>query len=168
VFAFAHNLITLSSGDIFRITFTYTASNETLRTMALKNGIAFGPLAEVSLAGKPDFRVDSFAVISYSDAIQSGLPAFHGSVLAHGTVDNVTLVVPSPPAGNLRLGRNDSTWHVELESLTNWSYTLERSSTLRDWSGSSAATPGNGGRLRLIDFNNPVAVMFYRVRAERP
>jgi hypothetical protein len=93
VFAFAHNFpLALSTGDWFRITMAYTASNQLLRSTALKNGAPFGPLAEVSLATKPDFRVDTVAVISYSDAVQSGLPAFHGSVFAQGAVDNVSVV----------------------------------------------------------------------------
>jgi len=168
-FAFAHNFpLALTPGDLFRITLSYSASNQLLRTTATKNGAPFGPLGDVSLAGKPDFRVDAFAVISYSDAIQSGLPTFHGSVLAHGSMDNVTLVVPPPPVRNLRLAHGNNIWRAEFESHTNWLYTLERSPALQSWSAASPPTPGSGSVLGLDDVNGPGAAMFYRVRAERP
>lgn len=169
VFAFAHDFpLTLSPTDVFRITLAYTASNELVRATATKNGAPFGPLADLSLAGKPDFRLDSFAVISYSDSIQSGPPAFHGSVLAHGTVDNLTLVVPDPPLLALRLGGSNDWWGATFQSQTNWVYTLERSPRLQNWSAASATVPGNGGALNLSDDNIPGPMMFYRVRAERP
>jgi hypothetical protein len=168
VFAFAHNPTTLSPGDLFRITLSYTASNQLLRTSATKNGAPFGPLADVSLASKPDFRVDTFAVISYSDAVQSGLPAFHGSVLARGTVDNVSVVRSTPQVPALRLSQSNGSWRVDFQSQTDWLYTLERSPTLESWTPASATTVGNGGELSLTENSNDSAVMFYRVRAERP
>ena len=85
----AHNFpLKMTTGDTFRVTFVYSASNQLLRTSATRNGVPFGlppsnTLADLSLAGKQDFRVDAFAISSYSDAIQTGPPAFHGSVLAH-------------------------------------------------------------------------------------
>jgi len=169
VFAFGHTFpLTLTTGDLFRITLSYSASNQLLRTTATKNGTPFGPLADVSLVGKPDFRVDSFAVISYSDAVQTGLPAFHGSVLAHGTVDNVSVTIPPLPAGPMRLSRSDGVWRAEFQSHANWVYTLERSPTLSGWTDASAPAPGNGSMLDLNDPDNPGSAMFYRVRAERP
>ena len=169
VFAFGHTFpLTLTTGDVFQITLSYSASNQLLRTTATKNGSDFGPFADVSLVGKPDFRVDSFAVTSYSDAVQTGLPAFHGSVLAHGTVDNVSVAIPPLSAGPMRLSRSDGVWRAEFQSRTNWLYTLERSPTLSDWTDASAPAPGNGSMLGLNDSGNPGPVMFYRVRAERP
>src|SRR5438093_7537038 len=77
VFAYAQNdPLTLSPGDTFRITMSYTASDHVLRSAATKNGLPFAPLADVPLGGKPDFRVDAFGVVSYSDAIQTGLPVY--------------------------------------------------------------------------------------------
>src|SRR5204863_411895 len=79
----------------------YTASNQTLRSSATKNGAPFGKspgntLDDLVLTGQPDFRVDAFGVSSYSDAIQTGIPDYWGSVLAHGVIDNVALTVPAP------------------------------------------------------------------------
>ena len=169
VFAYEHNFpLTLSVGDTFRITMNYTASNQVLRTSATKNGLPFSPLGDVMLAGTPDFRVDSFAVISYSDAIQAGSPAYYGSVLAHGVVDNVECVVPPPPMSNLRLRRMESAWAVEFSSSTNWLYALEAGADLRAWTTVTAPASGDGATLQLSDTNGAAGKMFYRVRAERP
>jgi len=169
VFAYAHNFpLTLSIGDTFRLTLSYTASDQLLRTSALKNGAPFSPLADVSLAGKPDFRVDSFAVTSYSDAIQTGAPQYFGSILAHGVLDNVALVVPPPPLGKIGLRQTNAVWRVEFNSLTNWVYTLEGSTNFSAWLPAGPATTGNGATLSLPDANAAPAKRFYRVRAERP
>jgi hypothetical protein len=169
VFAFGHNFpLTLSVGDLFRITLAYTAADQILRTSATKNGAAFDPLADVLLAGKPDFRVDTFAVISYSDAVQSGPPAFHGSVLAHGVVDNVVVTVPNAPPLALTLRHDNDAWRVQWQSQSNWIYALERSTTLRDWSNTLLEIPGTGGVLELTDTNAAGSSVFYRLRAERP
>jgi len=170
----AHNFpLRMTAGDTFRITMTYTASNQLLRTSATKNGTPFGmppanTLGDVSLVGRNDFRVDTFAVISYSDGIQAGPPAFHGSVLAHGVLDNIQIIVPQPPVSGLRLSFVGGHWLARFQSLPNWTYTLERSDELVTWFPASPATTGTGAMLSLPD-TNPITVnSFYRVRAERP
>src|ERR1041385_5580830 len=169
VFAFAHNFpLTLTPGDVFRLTLSYTAADQVLRTSALRNGAPFNALADVCLAGKPAFRVDAFAVTSYSDAIQAGSPTFYGSVLAHGTVDNVQLVLPSPPLAGISLWSSNSVWRAEFLSATNWLYTLERSQEFSAWQPAGAAASGTGALLVLPDTNAPGLKQFYRVRAERP
>jgi hypothetical protein len=170
----AHNFpLRMTTGDTFRITFAYTASNQLLRTSASKNGAPFGlppanTLGDLSLAGRNDFRVDSFAIISYSDAIQTGPPAFHGSVLAHGIVDNVQAIVPVPPVVDLRLSFANSAWQAQFISVMDWTYTLERSADLLSWNSVSTATSGTGAMLTLRDINPSARKAFYRVRAERP
>lgn len=170
----AHNFpLAMTLGDTFRITFSYSASNQLLRTTATKNGSPFGlppnhALADLSLAGKQDFRVDSFAIISYSDAIQTGPPAFHGSVLAHGFVDNVQMIVPEAAVSNLRLSFSDSVWSANFISRTNWTYLLERSVDLVSWTAAAPVGAGNGTVLSLRDMDPPAPKAFYRIRAERP
>ena len=169
-----HNFpVTLSPGDTFRITLAYTAADQVLRTAATRNGSAFGlppdqTLGVLELGGKPDFRVDSFAIISYSDAIQTGPPSVHGSVLAHGTVDDVQLNLPAPPVTALRLRFIQSLWNAEFVSRTQWVYQLERTTDLLVWTPTSRVLGGTGAVLTLTDTNLSAANIFYRVRAERP
>ena len=169
-----HNFpLRMTTGDTFRITMTYAAGNQLLRTIATKNGAPFGlgsgnALGDLSLAGRNDFRVDSFAIISYSDAIQTGPPAFHGSVLAHGVVDNVQVVVPAPPVSNVQLAFENSRWRAQFSSATSWTYTLERCTDLLLWTPVSTAADGTGAMLSLQDTNSSTSQSFYRVRAERP
>ena len=178
----AHNFpLTLSAGDTFRITIAYSAADRTVRTVAARNGAPFGmppdnSLGDVRLAGTPDFRVDAFAVTSYSDAVQLGPPSVHGSVLAHGIVDNVRIVLPGPPLMNLRIQHVASRWQAEFEARTNWLYTLERSVDLRNWAPAGQSAMAEAPTLTLVDTNTPstgsgqapASGGFYRVRAERP
>jgi hypothetical protein len=162
-----HNFpLTMIPGDTFRLALNYAASNQLLRTVVTKNGVPFGlppndSLADLSMSGKADFRVDSFAVISYSDARQGG------SVLAHGTVDNIQVVVPRSPIDNLRLQFTDSKWRVQFLSQSNWVYALERSTNWSSWVPSSSAGIGTGESLDLADTNLLATNVFYRIRAER-
>ena len=169
-----HNFpLTLTTGDRFRITLTYCASYQVVHTIVTRNGAAFGlppnnSLGDLSLSGTPDFRVDSFAVISYSDAVQAGPLSVQGSVLAHGTIDDVQWSVSDPPIGDWQLLRSNAIWRVELVGLTNWAYTLERATNLSAWLPTSATAAGNGTAVSLVDTNPPDATVFYRIRAERP
>ena len=169
-----HNFpLKMTTGDTFRITLTYTATDQTLRTTATRNGAPFGPspgnaFAELSLTGKSDFRVDSFAITSYSDAIQAGPPQFHGSILAHGTVDNLRLELPPPAVAQYQLTLANSSCQAEFNTVTNWLYTLERSHSLDQWIAVSETVTGTGTRLTLLDSQPASDYSFYRVRAERP
>jgi hypothetical protein len=169
----AHNFpLAMTPGDTFRLMLSYTASNRIVRTAATRNGAPYGmppnnTLADLSLNGTPDFRVDSFAVISYSDAIQTGPQAFHGSVLAHGMIDNIEITAP-PPVSNLRLSFAEATWRVEFSSRKNWVYTLQRSTDWNSWAAASIPVDGTGGTLLLTDPSASVRSAFYRIRAERP
>lgn len=170
----AHNFpLAMTRGDTFRITMSYTASNQFLRTVATRNGTPFGmspgnALADLSLVAKNDFRVDAFAVISYSDAIQTGPPAFHGSVLAHGTVDNIQLNFPAPPIASLTLEVINSTRRARFFSQSGWTYWLERSATMTEWTQVAGPIPGNSSTLSLSDNATGESSFFYKVRAARP
>jgi hypothetical protein len=158
----------LTSNDVFRVVMTYTASNQTLTTVMTKNGGPFGPIDSVQLGGGfTDFRLDTLAVCSYSDAGQSP-PEFAGSILATGAVDNLSLVLPEPPVQDLAGTLTNDTWRAEFLSRTNWAYLLERSTNLTAWSPAASSAAGNGGVLTLIDTNPPPDQGFYRIRAERP
>jgi hypothetical protein len=170
----AHNFpLTLRIGDVHRFQLTYSAADRVLRTSATRNGVAFGmppdnTLASLNLTGRPDFQVDTFGVLNYSDAIQIGPPAFHGSVLAHATVDNIELLLPPKPIHQLRLTRSSSGWEAAFEGAPGWTYTLRRSVDLRDWSPVDALRREVGSTIVLVDTNAPAAGAFYSIQAERP
>lgn len=158
----------LPLGDVFRITMTHTASNRTLHTVVTRNGQPFGlppdnTIKDLVLSNYLDFRVDSFAISSYSDGHAGG------SILAHGVVDNVMVVTPDPPVASIAGHFNGPAWEVQFTSSTNWAYCLERATNWTSWNCVSASAPGTGLPLALRETNLAgAAPAFYRVRAERP
>ncbi|HEY5909125.1 MAG TPA: hypothetical protein VJA21_00825 [Verrucomicrobiae bacterium] len=159
-----YSLLELTTGDLFHVVMTYSASNSTLATTLTRNGAPFGPVNSVVLSTNfTDFRVDAFSISSYSDAGDD-----YDSVLAHGIVDNVAITTPAPPVANMTGGFTNGLWQVRFDSLNAWRYTLERTEDFGSWSTASPTLGGNGTLLSLEDSNPPHSRAFYRVRAERP
>lgn len=159
-FAYAHNFpMEMPFGDLFHVRMEYTASNSTLITTMTRNGESFGPLEEVRLGPTfSDFRLDAFSISSYSDERADG------SILAHGSVDNIILVYPDPPLTRLTGRFVGALFEARFSSRTNWHYQLEHTTDLSSWNAVGAVIPGTGGEMALTH-NRPG---FYRVRAERP
>lgn len=158
--------IELATNVLFHIAMSYTASNKALRTIMTSNGAPFGPIEDAVIGTNfSDFRVDTVAVCSYSDAGQE--PLFAGSLLAHATVDNLSVAIPSPVMQLSGSFKNDL-WEVQFSSRSNWLYTLERTADFTSWTNVSTRVTGNAADLFLQDTNPPLAKAFYRVRAERP
>jgi len=154
----------LTRGDLYHVAMSYTATNRTLRTIMTRNGATFGPIQDATLGTNfTDFRVDHFAVCSYSDA------GFAGSVLAHGIVDDITITAPDLPVTKVTGGFAGDLWRVEFSSQTNWVYTLQRTMDLVSWAEVSPVTTGTGSVLALQETNSASASsVFYRVKAEKP
>jgi hypothetical protein len=157
----------LTTVDLFRVDMTYTASNQVLRTVMMRNGAAFGPIKDLSLLGFPDFRMDTFAVISYSDAMQSP-PQFSGSILAHGIIDNIVWRVPDPPLTNFRGDFTNRGFGAEFDAKSNWVYRLERTSDFVEWSLVEARSAAANRLMMLEDTELSPTRAFYRVTADRP
>ena len=158
---------TLVISNWYRITLTYTASNQTL--MAAVTNLAGHSSATVlqPLATTfTDFRADTISVSSYNDAGQ--YPGFEGSIRAHGKVGPLVVVVPPPPIRHLTGALSNGVWQVQFLSQTNWLYTLERTTDFVSWGPIAAPVNGNGYLLFLPDTNAVSDLAFYRVRAERP
>ncbi len=139
----------LTTKDLFHVVMGYQATNHTLTTIITRNGEAFGPIQDAVVPEGFDFRVDSIAVMSYSDEGQD--PVWGGSVLAHGILDDLTLTTPASPAPWISLRQVEGKWGVEFPSSEGWTYTLEASDVLGQWESASTSTPGTGDALTLMD-----------------
>jgi hypothetical protein len=160
-------IMAIPVGVSMRIAMSYTSSNTTLTCSVTTNGVAIGPINPVRLSPTfTDFRVGAFAIESYSDAGQA--TGYGGSLLAHGTVDNVLLNLPAPPIQNLAGKFDGRQWQVTFVSLTNWLYALDRSTNYQTWGAVSATSNGSGANMSLADTNPPPGGAAYRVRAQLP
>jgi hypothetical protein len=160
-------ILSLPTGIVMRVVMSYAASNQTLSTSVTTNGIAIGVINSVALSSSfTDFRVNAFALESYSDAGQD--PRYGGSLLAHGRVDNIVVKVPSSPVQNLEVMFANQQPQVSFTSRTNWVYEVERSTDLQTWTSASQRLSGNGQSIFWQDTNAPAMKAFYRVRSERP
>jgi hypothetical protein len=156
--------LALTLEDQFHIELRYEAAARTLTTTLQRNGEPFGPVKPLILPSNfTDYRIDTLAIASYSDS------GADGSLLASGSIDNVIVTTPAPPKSEIGLAFKDDQWLVQVVSQTQWVYSLERSESLGAWRRVSAATPGTGGELELVDSTSgESAEAFYRVRLERP
>jgi hypothetical protein len=153
----------LATNATYAIRMTYTAADATLRSQMTSNGVPVGPLQNAWLGDSfDDFAVNALAIISYNDEGQ--FPGFEGSVLAHGTVDNVVFASPLP----VQTITNISATEISLASDAAWNYTLECTTNLVDWTQAAPTVPGHGGTLVLQATNAPAVHGFYRVRADLP
>jgi len=169
VFASGFNApLALTTNDWFHVTMRYTASDQTLVTTMTRNGTPFGPIESVTLTNQAftDFHVDQFAISSFSDFGQD--PDWDGSILAHGEVDNIELILPDPPVAVIRGEPVAGHWTAAFTSQTNWVYTLEATQEFASWQTVSAPAAGTGGVLSLSDTHGLGGRAFYRVLAERP
>lgn len=151
----------LTLGDVFRVSMSFSSASQTLVTKMWRNGDPFGPVKDVTLPSTfGEFRVDAFAISSFSDT------GGDGSILAEGVVDNVWVNFPHPPVQGVSGTLLGGEWQVEFRSRSNWMYVLEETRNFLDWNPVGAAIAGTNGILRLTDPAQPGTMMFYRVRAE--
>jgi hypothetical protein len=130
--------------------------------MVTRNGSPFVSTNVVLGVSFSDFRFDQVAVCSYTDA------GADGSLLAHGTVDNLAVTVPPPPVQNLTGSFTNGIWQVQFLCQSNWLYTLQRTTDFQSWTNISSTTPGNANNLLLQDASPPDNEAFYRISAQRP
>jgi hypothetical protein len=157
----------LTTSDVFHVVMDYNAATRVMGTTVLRNGEPFAAPDATSFGTNfTDFRVDAFAICSYSHIGQ--WPGYEGSILAHGTVDNVELMLPDPPVAAITGTEQGGHWITSFSSQTTWVYTLEATPDFAAWHNVSAATPGTGGLMTLTDTNLLADRALYRVLAERP
>jgi hypothetical protein len=155
----------LSPGDVYRVKMVYTAKDKVLQTTLLRNGEPYASLNNSSLAAPfTGFQVDHFAVCSYSEAGQN--PAYAGSILAHGEMDDVILTTPQSAMAELKGGFANGVWRAEFSARVNWTYALQRTTDWAEWTTVATAASDSESSLVLLDANPPAAAAFYRVRGE--
>ncbi len=150
-----------------RVTMRYTSTNRTLRTKMFLDGTPAKAIPDVVLPEQAsfDFRLDSWAIASYSDAGQSG--EFDGSVLAHGWVDNVVLELPAPLQLEPSVTANGQPG-VHFWARQPWRYILERSEDLKRWLPVVEWVADRTGQATLSDPVPQAGKAFYRVLANLP
>jgi hypothetical protein len=156
----------LTSNDTIHVTMNYSGADQKLRTVLTRNGASYSTIPDAVLGtGFEGFAVDHVAVCSYSESGQD--PAYAGSILAHGVVDNLSFQLITPPPRISGVFSN-STWTVQIACRSNYVYQLERSTNLVSWLPVSTEVTATGTSLDLQDPNPPAGSAVYRVRVERP
>ncbi len=161
---FAYDNQTLVAGTIYQITLNHTAGSTNLSGAVYTNGVLISALPFSFPANITDFRLDTLSINCYQD------DGYGDSLLAHGTVDNFSVTLPPPPVQNLVGNFSGGQWQTQFQSRSNWLYSLEHSTDLKNWdtvtTGISSNT--NAANLILVDTHSPVDKGFYRIRADRP
>lgn len=157
-----NSLLEMTPGELFHVELAYSGTTRTLTTTLTNNGVQYGQTQTIQVPANFDFRATAVSVSSYSDQHADG------SILAHGTVDNLLISVPPPPVQNLTGAFSNGVWQAEFTGRTNWLYTLERTKDFQSWTNASAAIAASVTNLFLQDPNPPVDNAFYRVKAQRP
>ena len=156
----------LTSNDTFQVTMSYSGADQRMRTVLSRNGAAYSTIPDAWLGSSFEgFAVDHVAVCSYSEAGQD--PAYAGSILAHGVVDNLSFQLITPPPRISGVYSNEI-WTVQFACRSNYVYQLERSTNLVSWLPVSAGVTATSTNLALQDPTPPAGSAVYRVRVERP
>ena len=157
---------TLPTGMVVHVSLAYTAVNQTIVATFQTNSVNFLEIPTVVLSddftADDDYALDMFSISSYGSA---GDP--YDSVLAHGTIANIVVTVPTPPIQNLSGGFSNGIWQVQFISQSNWVYTLQQTADFQSWTDISTNKVGTGTNLFLRDTNPLPNESFYRVRAGR-
>jgi hypothetical protein len=162
----------LTVDEPYRISLNHAANSSLVMTIT-RTGAPFGSVVTTSVnTNFTDFYVDTISISSYSQAGQDtnsyGGVVYAGSILAHGTVDNIVMVLPDPAISALKGFYKDGTWETQFTGLANWNYALERSSDFQTWTEVSSLVAGVNGTMTLLDTNEVANRSFYKIRAVHP
>ena len=164
-------LVELPIGIPVHVRLNYTATNHTLALQLLTNGVTVGEIVRAPLTDTNatiGFQLDAFSISSYSDEGQ--FPGeFQGSILAHGTIDNIEITLPSSPI-QLATGRLvNGSWQHEVIGEPGWLYSLEASPNFESWTEVAAPVAGAGSPITLSPSTPETSTFrFFRVKATRP
>jgi hypothetical protein len=168
VFFSDNHPLEMLSGNVYTIRIAYDGPSRTVQSAILRNGEpdginGDGKLRTITLPSRfSDFRLNRFGILSYSDAGQS--PAFGGSLLARGTVDNVELVLPEPPRPRLELAKGEGHLVLVFSTAAGYNYQLETSVNLTEWEPAAEPAPGTGGSIEISYQGGAKPAEFFRLR----
>ena len=155
------SFISLPMSQSLHVELAFTSADQTLRTRIFQAGTLLATIPDAVLGeGFQGFVVDQVAVESY-DGTDSG-----GSLLAHGTVSNLSFTATPAPLGEVA-GALDGTggWQAAFRSRVHWTYSLQRTADFASWMTVGSPAEGTGGALTLRDPAPAAASGFYRVVA---
>lgn len=145
---------------VYRVVLIHQPGSSSISGTVLTNEQVFSTLPEIGAYGANDFQLDTLSINNYTTLDDN----YGDSLLAHGTVDNLSFASPLPIDKITTIGAGQ----VQFGSDTNWLYTLEQSTDLKHWTAAAPASQGNGTNLLLQATNITADAKFYRVRAELP
>ncbi len=164
-FYFIYDNLPMQLGTNYHVRLTHGAGDGFISATVLTNGVVYTTMPLFFSGPIGEFRLDTLSISSYSGAGQD--PAFAGSLLAHGTVDNFVVTLP-PLTRNFAGGFTNGVWQTQFKTYTNTHYALQRSTNLVTWDDVTAPTAGDGNAMTLSDTNAVVDKAYYRVRASQP
>lgn len=129
------------------IRLSFDAGTQSAHIQVQSNGSTLGTATAVLSRAFTWFELDSLCLASYSDAGQA--PFMPGSILAHGTVDNLVARIPPSPIRSEQIKVTSGRWTHTLLSRTGWNYTLQSSPDLESWTDFGPTLPGTGETLSL-------------------
>ncbi|MBL9168214.1 MAG: hypothetical protein JNN07_10775 [Verrucomicrobiales bacterium] len=147
---------------LYRIDLIYTAALQSVRILMTRDGVSVGPIKELLMSPQfGDFRVDAFALSSYSGVGQD--PNYPGSIYAQARVDNIVIELPDPFLFAIQGEVKDGLWTVSFPGRAHWAFQLERSADLIRWQPIGSLVDGSDELQSLSDPRPDAVGGFYRV-----
>ena len=138
----------------------HPANTATISGVVYTNGQVMTTLPIIDNYGAAGFQLDTLVVANYTTLDDT----YGDSLFAQGSVANLSFASPLP----VGLVRATAAGQVQLNSDTNWLYTLEQTTDFQTWTAAAPAVFGSGTNLLLQAADVPAGKSFYRVRADLP
>jgi len=154
----------LDTNTTYHVSITHVAGMPLVSAQVTVSNQPYSSLSSSYIEpGFDDFRVDTISISSYSDQ-----NAYGASILAHGTIANLSVTATTRPVGKIKGQFIGSVWQVQFISRANWLYILQRTTDFQNWTPVSPVTSGTDDTLILQDTSAPSTQGFYRVLAYQP
>ncbi len=162
LFADIYDDLPLATGTTYHVTINHIGGQPLVSAQVTVSNQPYSSLPSSYIEqGFGDFRVDTISVSSYSDQ-----GAYGASILAHGTIANISVTATTRPITKITGNFVGSAWQAQFFSRAGWNYTLERTSDFQTWTPASPTAGGTDDTLTLQDTNPPATQGFYRVLAQ--